>query len=85
MIDHTELAYRQSMSIPAEIRKDLAEVIQRNASKVHWSEPDLRYVFDVWNRYMTREPEDITCPGCRAKVISKLKRIVVIWEAKGEL
>lgn len=85
MIDHTELAYMQSMSIPVEIRKDLADVINRNANNIRWNEPDLRYVFDVWNRYMSREPEDINCPGCRSKVISKLKRIVVIWEAKGEV
>lgn len=85
MIDHTELAYRQSLSIPAEIRKDVAAVIERNKMAVRWQEADIRYLFDIWNRYMTKEPEDITCPGCRSKVVSKLRRIVGIWITKGTI
>jgi hypothetical protein len=84
MIDHTNLIYQQSLSIPEAIRKDIVAVVRRNEGRIHWQQSDLQYVFDVWNRYMTREPEDIGCGGCRTKVVGKLRRIVAIWESKGE-
>ncbi len=84
MIDHTELIYKQSLAIPSVIRQDVADVVKRNLNVVYWNPNDVAYVFDVWNRYMTREPEDVKCAGCRSKVIGKMKRIIAIWEIKGE-
>ena len=85
MIDNTELAYRQSLAIPSEIRADVAKVVERNKNMIRWPDADLKYLFEVWNRYMTKDPEDITCPGCRSKVVSKMRRIVGIWVLKEEI
>ena len=84
MIDHTDLVFQQSLSIPQGIRQDVADVVKRNHNVIQGPHLDMTYLFEVWNRYMTREPEDIGCAGCRSKVVGKMKRIVAIWEAKGE-
>jgi hypothetical protein len=84
MIDHSEMIYQQSLAIPQGIRQDVADVMKRNATAIHWPMLDISYLFEVWNRYMTREPEDIKCAGCRSKVIGKMRRIVAIWESRGE-
>lgn len=83
MIDHTNLIYQQSLSIPESIRPDVVTAVRRNEGKIHWVQADLQYIFDVWNRYMTREPEDIGCSGCRTKVVGKMRRIVAVWESRG--
>ena len=83
MIDHTNLIYQQSLSIPESIRPDVVTAVRRNEDKIHWAQADLQYIFDVWNRYMTREPEDIGCSGCRTKVVGKMRRIVAVWESRG--
>lgn len=83
MIDHTNLIYQQSLSIPESIRPDVVTAVRRNEGKIHWAQVDLQYIFDVWNRYMTREPEDIGCSGCRTKVVGKMRRIVAVWESRG--
>lgn len=82
MIDQTDFIYKQSLSIPPAIRGDVKEVVQRNAMNIRWSDADLKYIFDVYNRYLTREPENINCGGCRTKVVGKIKRIVAIWAMK---
>ena len=83
MIDHTNLIYQQSLSIPEGIRPDVVTAVRRDEGKIHWAQADLQYIFDVWNRYMTREPEDIGCSGCRTKVVGKMRRIVAVWESRG--
>jgi len=68
-------------SIPAEIRGDVIEVVERNAQLLAWDRQDLEYIFTVYNRYVAPkgEPESITCGGCRTKVIGKIKQYTQIW------
>jgi hypothetical protein len=68
-------------SIPAEIRPDVTEALERNAQLLAWNRQDLEYIFTVYNRYVAPadEPEDIGCGGCRTKVIGKMKQYAQIW------
>lgn len=84
MLDHTSLIYTQSQSIPKTLWQNIADVLKRNQG-VQFNGADLAYLFEVWNRYMTREKENINCSGCRTKVIGKFRRIVAIWQEKGEV
>lgn len=84
MLDHTELVYNQSLSIPRLLWQDVADTLERNQG-VQFASADVIFLFEIWNRYMTKEKENINCSGCRTKVISKLKRIVAIWKDKGEI
>lgn len=69
----------RSLSIPEEIRPDVAEVVERTRNQAQFSQPDISYLFEVYNRYLTREPENINCSGCRTKVVGWLRAAVAEW------
>lgn len=79
--------YDASLSIPEEIRPDLAEVIDRTRGAVKFSGQDIAYLGEVWNRYIApaREPEDMNCAGCRSKVVGKLRTMIDLWRDYGIL
>ena len=82
-----EIALLTFEGIPEVIREDVADVVMRNIGAISWPPGDLEYLFEVWNRYIApaSEPERITCPGCRAKVVSKMRRLVGIWNRRSEI
>lgn len=67
-------------NIPEEIRPDVIRIVERNEGKVRISRTDLEYLFGIYNRYCTREPEDINCSGCRSKVSGKMRLYVNHWK-----
>lgn len=72
---------KASLSIPDEIREDFADVVDRTRNTVTFRDPDLAYIFEVYNRYIAPagQAEDRNCHGCRAKVIGKVRRMVLLW------
>jgi len=68
-------------SIPEEIRPDIITALDRNAGVLTWNVADLKYLFEVYNRYVApaSEPENINCGGCRTKVIGKLRQFKKAW------
>lgn len=70
----------RSLSIPEKIRPDVAEVVERTRNQIEFSHADLSYLFEVYNRYLTTEPENMNCSGCRTKVIGWLRSAVSEWK-----
>ncbi len=69
--------------IPAEIEKDIIEVIEHIEKYIPICPPKhLKYLFEVYNKYVapSYRPENINCGGCRAKVISVIRSIVREWK-----
>lgn len=75
---------RRAYSIPAEIREDVADVIDRTKTNIRFSDTDIRYLFNVFNRYLNNsEPQKPDCPACVTNVVSKLRLIVDLWSEHG--
>jgi len=74
-----------SLSIPDQIRGDVAEVVDRTRATLSFTRPDIEYLFQVYNRYIAREPEDVNCGACRTKVVGKLRVMVDEWKKRGYL
>jgi hypothetical protein len=69
---------RRFLSIPELVRSDLVDVIQRTRAQMDFNQVDMDYLFEVYNRYLAPadEPERITCPGCRTKVVGWFRSAV---------
>jgi hypothetical protein len=67
--------------IPDTIIPDVVEVVQRTRNQIQFNVPDLAYLFEVYNRYLTKEPLDMNCGGCRTKVIGWLRVAVQQYES----
>ena len=70
---------RTSLKIPQHIRPDVVEVVERTSGQIQFREVDLRYLFDVYNRYMGDDPQRITCSACINRVVSRLRAVVTLW------
>lgn len=78
---------RRSLSIPEAIRPDVFEVVDRTRNQLTLSQPDLEYLFEVYNRYLApaNEPQDINCGGCRTRVIGWLRAAASEWKENNVL
>lgn len=78
---------QRSLSIPEQIRPDVAEVVDRTRGQAHFSPDDLTYLFEVYNRYLApaSDPQDPNCSGCRTRVIGWLRSAVSEWHQNGIL
>jgi hypothetical protein len=85
-MDVNKLILNHSLNVPEEERQkiyDIAWVVNFRTSP---NEADLRYLFSIWNSYLSRgDTEDINCRGCRAKVVSKLRKMSWLWKENGLL
>lgn len=80
----TDLTYQHSLNVPEQERQKVADTVYKVSFRTSPNENDLRYLFSIWNGYLCRgHQEDINCRGCRASVVSKLRRMVIIWREKG--
>lgn len=75
-----ELIYRHSMNVPIEERPKINAIVEDPLRRI--SEMELRYLFSIWNSYLDREQQDINCRGCRAKVVSRLRKMAMLWREK---
>ena len=68
-------------NIPEQVRPDVVQALQRNRDRLTWDAQDLQFLFEVYNRYIApaEEPENISCGGCRTKVIGKLRQYATAW------
>jgi len=67
--------------IPDAIIPDVVEVVQRTRTQLQFNVSDLAYLFEVYNRYLTREPLDMNCGGCVTKVVGWLRVAVQQYES----
>lgn len=73
-----EILVSQFNKIPEEERARVAEISERNRDRINWSYTDLQYLFTIWNTYIApEEPQDMTCPGCRVKVVRTLRTMAL--------
>lgn len=74
-----------SLRIPAEVREGLVEVVERTRNQFRFSEPDLSFMFMVYNAYLAppEEPERMECSGCRTRVVGWLRAAVQQWRENG--
>lgn len=73
---------RKANNIPLSIRPDVVDVIDRTRNQFQFNQPDIAYIFEVYNRYIApkNEPENIDCGGCRTKVVGKMRELVTMWK-----
>lgn len=79
-----DLIYNHSLLVPEEERQKVADTVYKVSFRTSPNENDMRYLFSIWNSYLGRgHTEDINCRGCRANVVSKLRRMSMLWREKG--
>jgi len=76
-----DLIYNHSLNVPEEDRPKINEIVEDPLRRIDQNE--LKYLFSIWNSYLDREQQDINCRGCRAKVVSRLRKMAYIWREKG--
>lgn len=76
-----DLIYKHSLNVPEEDRPKINEIVEDPLRRIDQNE--LKYLFSIWNSYLDREQQDINCRGCRAKVVSRLRKMAYIWREKG--
>lgn len=85
-----ELFYQRAFRlIPKEDLIKIAEVVERGIERLRVSTSlngdDLKYLFEVYNKYLTYEDEDINCSGCRSKVWGKMRKLGLEYKRRIEL
>ena len=76
-----DLIYNHSLNVPEDDRPKINEIVENPLRRIDQNE--LKYLFSIWNSYLDREQQDINCRGCRAKVVSRLRKMAYIWREKG--
>ena len=76
-----DLIYNHSLNVPEDDRPKVNEIVEDPLRRIDQNE--LKYLFSIWNSYLDREQQDINCRGCRAKVVSRLRKMAYIWREKG--
>jgi hypothetical protein len=76
-----DLIYNHSLNVPKDDRPRISEIVEDPLRRMDQNE--LKYLFSIWNSYLDREQQDINCRGCRAKVVSRLRKMAYIWREKG--
>jgi hypothetical protein len=76
-----DLIYNHSLNVPEDDRPKINEIVEDPLRRIDQNE--LKYLFSIWNSYLDREQQDINCRGCRAKVVSRLRKMAYIWREKG--
>lgn len=85
-MDINKLIINHSLNVPIEEREKIYNIAWVVNFRTSPNEADLRYLFSIWNSYLSKgETEDINCSGCRAKVVSKLRRMSYLWKERGLL
>ncbi len=77
--------YNRSLNIPESIRPDVFEVVERTRNQVQFTNADLSYLFEVYNRYLAppEDQQDMNCGGCRTRVIGWLRSAATEWQKNG--
>lgn len=76
-----DLIYNHSLNVPEDDRPKVNEIVEDPLRRIDQNE--LKYLFSIWNNYLDREQQDINCRGCRAKVVSRLRKMAYLWREKG--
>lgn len=76
-----DLIYNHSLNVPEEDRPKINEIVEDPLRRIDQNE--LKYLFSIWNSYLDREQQDINCRGCRAKVVSRLRKMAYLWRERG--
>lgn len=76
-----DLIYNHSLNVPEDDRPRINEIVEDPLRRMDQNE--LKYLFSIWNSYLDREQQDINCRGCRAKVVSRLRKMAYLWREKG--
>lgn len=75
-----DLIYRHSLNVPEDERVKITEIVADPLRRIDQNE--LKYLFSIWNSYLDREQQDINCRGCRAKVVSRLRKMSMLWRER---
>lgn len=70
---------RLSDMIPLDEREAVVKAVTNTYRNTPTHE-DMSTMFRVWNTYVSAdEPQDMTCRGCRTRVVGKLREVVKLW------
>lgn len=80
MISGLDLIYNHSLNVPTKERQKINDIVADPLRRIDQNE--LKYLFEIWNSYLDRERQDINCRGCRAKVVSRLRKMAMLWRQR---
>lgn len=70
--------------IPDELHAQVIELANKTYQVLTIDEATLTAIFKIWNDYVDREEQDMTCSACRMRVIGLFRRIATVYAARIE-
>jgi len=70
--------------IPAELHAQVIELANKTYRVLTIDEVTLTSIFKIWNTYVDREDQDMTCSACRMRVIGRFRQIAKVYAARIE-
>jgi len=68
--------------IPPELHGQVIELANKTYRVLSIDEVTLTAIFKIWNDYVDREDQDMTCSACRMRVIGLFRRIATVYAAR---
>ena len=70
--------------IPPELHTQVIELANKTYRVLSIDEVTLTAIFKIWNTYVDREDQDMTCSACRMRVIGLFRRIAMVYAGRSE-
>jgi len=70
--------------IPPELHAQVIELANKTYRVLSIDEVTLTAIFKIWNTYVDREEQDMTCSACRMRVIGRFRQIANVYAARIE-
>jgi hypothetical protein len=70
--------------IPPELHTQVIELANKTYRVLFIDEVTLTAIFKIWNTYVDREDQDMTCSACRMRVVGRFRQIAQMYAGKIE-
>jgi hypothetical protein len=68
--------------IPSELHAQVIELANKTYRVLTIDEVTMTAIFKIWNDYVDREDQDMTCSACRIRVIGLFRRIATVYAGR---
>jgi hypothetical protein len=70
--------------IPDELHAQVIELANKTYRVLTIDEVTLTAIFKIWNTYVDREDQDMTCSACRMRVVGRFRQIAQVYAGRIE-
>ena len=68
--------------IPPELHAQVIELANKTYRVLSIDEVTLTAIFKIWNTYVDREDQDMSCSACRMRVIGRFRQIAKVYAGR---